>query len=230
MSRFSDINWAAFLLGGFWWPILNRFYGWAAGYWIAMIIVASVGSVSFGASGMAASLMLSQVTMIVFAVYLALYGNRMLVDRIDVADLSPEEKRGAKEWTYRSQRRQTIGGALFVLLSYVGPALFTFLVLGDIVLLGLLIIALAIHVAALAILLILAPRYSFGRNELLVDVDVGTAQETSDQTGVSRLSARSKIALAAIGILIFVGTPFAVYFIYEEANTIRQERFSEYGW
>jgi len=208
MNRFSNINWAAFFLGALWWPLWNRFWAWAAVPFVSMFAVTLLGF-RLGPSGVPLTIMIHQFIMGVVSIYLALRGNRMFVDRIEVQELSPEEERAAKDWAYRSQRRQTVFG-VFLSLLFLFAGLITLIpgISSGTIPFSSIVMPLITQVTFVVILLVLAPYYSSGKNELLLDGEVMSLREQKERAGKGRFSKSSKIALSALVVLVLFAVSF----------------------
>jgi len=204
MNKFSNINWAAFLLGGFWWPLWNKFYGWAAISFTATLFL-SVAGLRLGVVGPALSFTIQQFMMSFIAIYFALQGNRMLSDRIQAFELEPGEERATRDWTYKRQRRQTaLGIFLLIFLCVISLLVIPYLFYGSITFANLL-ISITVQVAPFAILLILAPQYYPGKNELLADSEDVPLQKQEDQAAKKSFPTPSRTVLSALIILVLFG-------------------------
>jgi len=161
MNNSLSINWAAFLLGGFLWPLLNRFYGWALTYSISALSITAIVFAVVGSDTtfMIVSFVVAPFVAWPFAVYFMFRGNRMLSDRIEKTTLTFEEKQEAVEWVRRSQRRQVIGGIAFVIYSYAWQVYFVLHVAQEYALFRLIEIGVVIHL----ILFVTALTFDLGR-------------------------------------------------------------------
>ncbi|MCL2606447.1 MAG: hypothetical protein FWD93_04125 [Coriobacteriia bacterium] len=168
MNRFSNINWAAFLLGSLW-GNRNNFKMWT-NWWVAVgsgVILAFF----FGSSSDFAFVYLCfYVFTVITAVYLGLYGNRMLLREIQKQELGLKEDLELRMEVSARQRKQLVYGVFFK------PFFFYFL-MGSIAFRGmplLYFVMLAIDVLAFATILLLALRKNCKEGELYSDAKIDT--------------------------------------------------------
>ena len=161
MNKSSSINWAAFFLGGFLWPLINRFYGWALAYSISALFITTIvfGVVGSDITFLVVSFAVAPIVAWIFAVYFVFRGNRMLSDRIEKTTLTFEEKQEAVEWIRKSQGRQVVGGIAYVIYVYVWQVYFALYVVQEHALFRLIEIGAGIHLVLLVVVLILDLRH-----------------------------------------------------------------------
>jgi len=230
MNRFSNINWAAFLWGGFFWTLWNRFYGWTAALFIAIVVVNAFGT-TFSVTGIVVSSMISGLIQTAAAIYFALNGNRMLAERIDRKDLSSDEKFDAKFWTLGSQKRQVKGALVFIAVSYVAIMILTDMWIYDFNVLLDTIGVLVPLAVTLALLLILASIFYSGRDDLFQSDEAKHSSESTSELlasegRVSKLlrGNRSKapwIFASVILVLMFAAIAIPLFLQEQEVRTIR---------
>jgi len=161
MREFSNINWAAFLLGGLW-GFINKYYLWGFS-WFAVNVFANVilragiyYDIVSGSTIVAVSIGSRHILMATIAVYLAMKGNEMTFVRMW------HEQRAGKHFIPMQKHKQVALGLLYRLLSY---ALIVYSALTGVHSMWILPLVLAIDMLSLAALLLLALRYH-PKNEL----------------------------------------------------------------
>jgi len=174
MDKFSNINWAAFLLGGLW-GFFNKFPLWTF-LWVLAFLVANfrirVGDVFVGGThgdiGSVDILTLAvglsgYVLMSMGAIYLALRANHILLRDIQKRGMSLEDETRERAKASAHQHKQLIYGIVYKVYSYTA--------IGYSVSIGMisehvLFTLLGIDVLSLAVVLVLAPRLHPRENEL----------------------------------------------------------------
>lgn len=180
INKFTNINWAAFLWGGVFWALWNRFYGLAIGSLVALFVAGSIGS-SFGEAGIALSSMVQWLIPHALALYLALNGNRMLAERIERKDLSLKGKENAKFWVHQSQKRQAVAGIICIVgFCTAAIALANLWTFAGVVASSLL-PAIVTFLIALVVLLIFALIFHSGKNELLQSSELESVTEPTPE-------------------------------------------------
>jgi len=179
MSRLSNINWAAFILGGAW----GSYNGYRSSWGMLFVVVASALIVSVHLLN---SIFISSIIyafLAIMSIYLALQGNFLIVEKIQEEELSSEEKREELIMASARQRKLIISGIGFKLFFFyflLGFASNWFMPWDTLVaenflpafyLLGLM---LAIDVLALIVVLVVASIRKVEENELFLREKIDT--------------------------------------------------------
>lgn len=131
MNKFSNVNWAAFLLGGFW-GIFNGIFLWIMIVWgIAFAlsfrsaeIIHSVGTHgdvilrAFSVEAHILTIVCCYVLMNACSIYLAAKGNHILSERIQKGNLGTLKEVEARAVVRVRQRWQILCGAPFRIMMY----------------------------------------------------------------------------------------------------------------
>ena len=161
INRFSNINWAAFLLGGLWgW--FNRFSFWTFLWAMTVyLLLASIGSVSIPTKYGFASMFIA---MSAIAIWLALRGNRMLLDDIRENGFSPEKEQEERATTSLQQQNQALYGFIYKVSLYLW--MITRVDDHSIFSLSMLFVLLVIDILSLLLVLTIALVFNVEKNEL----------------------------------------------------------------
>jgi len=117
MSKFSNINWAALITGGAW-GTYNGFKSWGIWWAVGFLIVNAIPFL-----GEAAIFLIAPVALMVYvllaamSVYLALWGNHMLSEKIRNRRLSPEQEHEARMTTLARQINIAVYGIFLKLVT-----------------------------------------------------------------------------------------------------------------
>jgi len=161
MRRFSNINWAAFLLGGFLWALFNKFYLWIVP-WVLIGIAANL----LLASGLNDSILFTYAGSFLgtlITAYLAFNGNNMLSKRVIRMELSPESELKERAVIYGRQRTQIMWGIILrtALYAWTGYLLYV-----DTISTYGFFVPIMLDAFLVVTTLILAAKFHSGKNEL----------------------------------------------------------------
>ncbi|MCL2606236.1 MAG: hypothetical protein FWD93_03040 [Coriobacteriia bacterium] len=123
MNKFSNINWAAFLLGGFW-AALNKIWSWFF-LWLVIFLISSrsvevlialerhgeVLAYAYNADVHITIIIIGNIAMNIIAIYLTLQGSRMISEENTDNDLISEENSMAE--IAAKKRQYIIYGIIF---------------------------------------------------------------------------------------------------------------------